>query len=272
MHLIVPPPFRTASKLLAHVRIALFLMITATLPLPAAHASATPPPHYPDHTHVYNGCRLSALAYLAKFTAEFPSEHGQPLVLSMRNADGQVRPHTLAVITWRGEWWCRDEYFGVFSLKCAADGTSDPERLTAIAERLYERHAQDVLRQPNAQLPPVVPAQLSTAQRLRDVQNATALIPVPHMIYWIRDGRREVPVVFFVLPPARSQSTTRPSARAPPIAPAPTMPRSSPWSPNGSATGRTASGPNLPRSPAPSSPPLPLPPTPFPNEIHVYSR
>jgi hypothetical protein len=197
MHLITPSPFRSPARLLGPVRLALFLMITATVPLPAAHVSATPPPHYPDRTHVFNGCRLSALAYLAKFTAEFPSEHGQPLVLSMRNADGQVRPHTLAVITWQGEWWCRDEYFGVFPLKCAADGASNPEQLTAIAERMYERHAQDVLRQPNAQLPPTVPAQLSPAQRLRDVQNATALIPVPHMIYWIRDGRREVPVMFF---------------------------------------------------------------------------
>ncbi len=197
MHLIISSPFRSAARLLGHIPLALFLMISATLPLPAARASATPPPHYPDRTHVFNGCRLSALAYLARFTAEFPGEHGQPFVVHMRNADGQVRPHTLALITWQGEWWCRDEYFGVFPLKRAVDALSDSERLTVTVEHLYERHAQDVLRQPNSQLPPVVPAQLSPAQRLRDVQNATALIPVPHMIYWIRDGRREVPVVFF---------------------------------------------------------------------------
>jgi hypothetical protein len=196
MHLIVPAPFRSAAGLVRPLGLALFLMSTATLLPAAARASATPPPHYPDRTHVFNGCRLSTLAYLARFTAEFPGERGQPLVVRMRNADGQVRPHTLALVSWQGEWWCRDEYFGVFSLHCSVDGRVSPEELASTVERFYQKHAQSVMRQSHVQ-PLVVPANLSAGQRLRDVRTAATIIPVPHMIYWVRDGRREVPVVFF---------------------------------------------------------------------------
>lgn len=152
------------------------------------------PPHYPDSTHIFNGCHLSAMAYLAHFRAEFPAEHGRPLVVQMMNADGRIRSHTMALVSWRGEWWVRDEYFGVFPLECAATETN-PARLTARTERCYARHVATVAH--DAVRPPEPPARFSAEQRAHDVTAAAAKLPVAHTVYWIKDGAREIPVVFF---------------------------------------------------------------------------
>jgi len=194
MHLTASSALRRGASSL---RLALALVILPVLASSAARAAIVAPPHYPDATHVFNGCHLSTLAYLAKFSAEFPAEQGQPLVVQMLNADGCTRSHTMSLISWRGEWWIRDEYYGVFSLNCTVAAVSDLSCLKTLAERLYARHAAEVSRQANAPRPPVVPSHLSAEQRIRDVKLAADRIPVAHTIFWVRDGRREIPLVFF---------------------------------------------------------------------------
>jgi len=174
-----------------------FALALFLLPVAARAAVVTPPPHYPDATHVYNGCHLSTLAYLAKFNTEFPAEQGEPLVVQMLNADGCVRSHTMTLITWQGEWWVRDEYYGVFSLNCTVKAVSDLSQLRSLAERIYARRAAEMSRRSDAPRPPEVPSRLSVEQRIHDVRLAADRIPMAHTIYWVRDGKREVPVVFF---------------------------------------------------------------------------
>ncbi len=184
----------------------LALVVTSSFTCPAFAAVRTNssagsveacPPHYPDTAHVFNGCFLSTYAYLTRFADEFPAEQGRPITVCMRNANGQVLPHTIALVSWQGTWWCRDEYFGVFSLDCDATGTPNVALLTPRAERFLDRHAKDALRDPNLERASEVPHRLTSAQRLAAVMTAAKLIPVPHTIYWVRSGRDEVPVVFF---------------------------------------------------------------------------
>ncbi len=155
------------------------------------------PPHHPDSAHVFNGCHLSTLAYLARFSTEFPGEQGRPLIVRMLNADGQVKPHTMSLVSWHGTWWCRDEYFGVFSLGCAVNGEPNIGLLTAQAERLGDRHARAAMRNPTREYPSEAPRRLTAKQRIAAVTTAVGLIPFPHTIYWVRGDTGEVPVVFF---------------------------------------------------------------------------
>jgi hypothetical protein len=173
-----------------------FALALFVLPL-AARAAVVAPPPYPDATHVYNGCHLSTLAYLAKFNAEFPAEQGQPIVVQLLNADGCTRSHTMSLITWQGDWWIRDEYYGVFSLNCTVKAVSDLSQLQSLAERIYARHAAEMSRRSDAPHVPVVPSRLSVEQRIHDVRLAADKVPMAHSIYWVKDGRREIPLVFF---------------------------------------------------------------------------
>lgn len=162
----------------------------------AAVPEVSAPPHYPDATHVFNGCHLSALAYLDRFAAEFPAERGVRIVVEMRNRGGRVRSHTMALVTWAGAWWVRDEYFGVFALGCSPAQETNEARLVARAERLYARHVARAVRA-GAALPPELPAHFSPEDRRRDVIAAAAKLVRPHTIYWVKDGAREVPLMFF---------------------------------------------------------------------------
>jgi hypothetical protein len=155
------------------------------------------PPHYPDAAHVFNGCHLSTLAFLARFSAEFPLEQGHALVVRMRNADGTDKSHTLAVVSWRGAWWCRDEFFGVFPLGCPASAHPDLTRIVTRVEPLLEKHAQVHMRKSGVPKPSPAPATLSPEQRLHEVETAAEVIPFPHTIFWVRDHTREVPLVLF---------------------------------------------------------------------------
>ncbi len=173
-----------------------FAAFFAALVAAAATPAVPAPPHYPDATHVFNGCHLSALAYLDRFTTDFPAEQGRPIVVQMRNGDGAVRSHTMALVTWNGEWWIRDEYFGVFPLECSPATETKEARLVARAERLYARHAEAAVRAGTAR-PPEPPARFSAEDRRRNVNAAADKLPVAHMIYWISEGTHEIPVVFF---------------------------------------------------------------------------
>jgi len=190
MNASLPATFPSLRSLLAA------LVFAAAGSSQAAGPAVSAPPHFPDAVHVFNGCHLSTLAYLNRFTAEYPAEGGQPVVVQMRNADGTVRAHTMALVTWAGAWWIRDEYFGVFPLDQRVKGATDLAALTLRAERLYARHAQAALRAGTAR-PPEPPKQFSAAQRARDVAAAATLIPVAHILFWVTDGAREIPVLFF---------------------------------------------------------------------------
>jgi hypothetical protein len=183
----------------------LALAIAAAVAVPAARADPLPddsvtlpgPPSYPEDTHVFNGCHLSTIRYLARYLSEFPGESGMPLLIKMRNADGPKRMHTLALVSWKGQAWCRDEYFGVFALGCPYEAQPNLKRLVSKAEILLERHAQTMVRTSGKPLRPNAPEQMSPEQRIRAVKAAVGIIPYPSTIFWVQCGHQELPVAFF---------------------------------------------------------------------------
>jgi hypothetical protein len=186
--------------------LAAYTLVLAPLATPVARASSriadpastfSAPPAYPDAAHVRNGCHLSSIRFLNRFLAEYPAEHGQTLVVTMRNADGSTQAHTIALISWQGQAWCRDEYYGVFSLGCAAETNPNLERLSARAERKLEKHAQLMVSTGQAGARSEPPAHLSAEQNLRDVTVAAKLIPYATTIFWVRCGNQERPMAFF---------------------------------------------------------------------------
>jgi hypothetical protein len=210
-------------------RLAAAALVLATLSAPVARATTrvsnppsvvSAPPSYPDTAHVLNGCHLSSIRFLNRYLAEFPAERGQTLVVSMRNADGSTQAHTIALISWQGQAWCRDEYYGVFSLGCPADSQANLDRLSTLAERKLEKHAQKMVSTGQAAARSEAPSHLSAEQNLRDVTTAATLIPYSTKIFWVRSGNRELPMVFFrpdgkriaVYDPAHGTSTAECSA------------------------------------------------------------
>lgn len=188
-------------RLLTNTTALLALMITATPSARALAADASPdtstPPAYPDTAHVCNGCHLSTIGFIARYLAHFPGERGQPLVISMMNADGVRRSHTIALISWQGQTWCRDEYYGVFPLGCRYEAQPNLRHLTSKAQFLLERRAQALVRETGFPLRPAPPDEMASDQRLGQVAVAARIIPFPTTIYWVRSGRQELPMVFF---------------------------------------------------------------------------
>jgi hypothetical protein len=160
---------------------------------PAPHPA---PPAYPDSVHVTNGCHLSTIAFLARFLAEFPSERGEPLVVKTLNADGIRRFHTIALISWHGQSWCRDEYLGTFALDLPVAAPPDKKRLVATAVRVLEARAQTLIRAMLYNPGPAV-STVGSEERIRDVMTAVRIIPFPTTIFWVKCGVREFPVAFF---------------------------------------------------------------------------
>jgi hypothetical protein len=209
---------RSFGSLLFTLVVSSSFVCTGLVATPAEEATGdrSAPPVYPDTAHVFNGCHLSTLAYLARFSTEFPAEQGRPVVVRMLNADGQTKPHTLALVTWHGAWWCRDEYFGVFSLQCPVTAEPNPARVVNRVERFYQQHARTCLRVPGTLRPTAAPESPSANERLHAVKTAAQILPFPHTIYWVRDGAREVPVVFFR--PVRGQIAVYDPARGTAVA------------------------------------------------------
>lgn len=169
----------------------------AANPAPDASLDPSAPPSFPDSTHVFNGCHLSTISYLARYLSQYPGERGEPLVINMRNADGLRRMHTMALISWRGRAWCRDEYFGVFALGCPFETRPNLDRLSAKAEACYQSHARMAIHFGGMAQRREAPEDLSPEERLREVTVATQIIPYPTSIFWVRCGREELPVAFF---------------------------------------------------------------------------
>jgi hypothetical protein len=200
MHLNIPDLPRQAAPRARLTATLLFLsalvMGRAEIAFPQGTAPSAPP-HYGLKQHVVNGCHLSTIAFLARYRADFPSEQGEPVVLSLRNVGGVRKLHTVALISWRGAWWCRDEYFGVMPVGCMVEPKPDIARVTLRLQAVLERKAREFMGSRGVEKPVEAPAELSPEQRLREVEVATAIIPFASRIYWVGEGRSAIPVVFF---------------------------------------------------------------------------
>ncbi len=130
------------------------LVLVGALALNLRADDAVTPPAFPDAGHVPNGCYLSTAAYLARFAAAFPAERATNVAIAPRGFGGL---HTIALLTWRGEWWGRDEYFGVFRLGRAVAGNPDPVALARCAERLLAKHALNEVKAGRGDYAPATP-------------------------------------------------------------------------------------------------------------------
>jgi hypothetical protein len=175
---------------------ALFLMITAHS-LPAASGPRDPaaaPPHHPDAVHLPEGCYLSSLAYLAKFAAEFPAEQGTVHTAFLPAKPGH---HTVALMTWRGEWWLRDAFLGVIRLRVPATVRADADNL---ARRVAVTLEQQVSRLTPNRRDRVARAGEDAERRIdaaRAVADAARLLPGPSTVFLVAADGRNIPVLFF---------------------------------------------------------------------------
>ncbi len=177
----------------------LTLMAITSLSLGPAPAEGLPkaPPAYPDAAHVINGCYISTIAYVARFLADHPREQARPLLVNIRNVDGVTRPHTLALLTWRGQWWGRDEFFGVFPLHRAVGHGIVTDAVIRCAERRLDRHSDDLARDLSLPLPKPPPAHLPANERAHEIAVARELLPFASEQFWIRGENEEIPLLFF---------------------------------------------------------------------------
>ena len=170
-------------------------LTTAYLLASATGRCALPdPPSYPDEIHVLNGCRLSTARYLERFRDAFPDEHGEVLNIRMPDA-GQN--HAVALVTWHGQLWCRDEYFGVFPLECSVEARPRRPELADRAEDLLARQAARLIHKEGAPRMRLAREPISAGQLLQEVALAVRIIPFPTTLFWIRSGDLEVPLIFF---------------------------------------------------------------------------
>ncbi len=169
----------------------------AELPEPV---SASAPPSFPDTIHMENGCYLSALVYIAHFTAAFPKERAVPLTVRPRNFH---EPHTIALLSWNGRWWGRDEYCGVFEVRSAVGNGTVTASVRSTAEAALGFHSSQLARRGRVTIAPPTPPDLPLAHRARDVTVARMLLPIATEQYWIRSGGREIPLLFFRPTPDR---------------------------------------------------------------------
>jgi hypothetical protein len=190
---------------LAPSALALLCLTGFTARADSAVPAAPPPvapPHFTIHEHVFNGCHLSTIAFLARFHADFPAEHGEAIIIFFRNASRVRKAHTVALVSWRGSWWCRDEYFGVMALGRKVEPHPDRARLTERLQVVLERRAHEFMDTAGGERPAEAPAELTGAERFHQAVVATRIIPFPSRIYWVGHGRGAVPVVFFRTGPA----------------------------------------------------------------------
>lgn len=164
--------------------------------------TATPatPPAFPDAVHVEKGCYISTLVYISKFAAAYPAERAAPLTVQSRRFDG---PHTIALLTWQGRWWGRDEYCGVFEIREAVGDGTVTAWLQRSAESALELLATQLARRGLIPTAPKTRPNLSVASRTRDVATARRLLRCATEQFWIRSEGREIPVVYFRPAPDR---------------------------------------------------------------------
>jgi hypothetical protein len=185
-----------------HLAVALAFMFTATLVSPAARATNAPsaPPDFPDTTHVREGCYLSAVAYLARFAAEFPGEFGAPCSV---HPSIYPRRHTVALVTWAGEWWLRDEFAGMVRLNLAVASREITETVRRRAETRLDRRVRGLSPSERTRILSLGLHGHRTVDAAREIAHAERLLPYASTRYRIESNGREIPVLFFRPGPGR---------------------------------------------------------------------
>jgi len=157
-----------------------------------------PPPNFPDMVHVANGCFISSFVYLARFHAAYPAERTDTAAIVLPNADGSFKPHTVAIVSWGGTWWARDEFYGLADLRTPS---SRPLNLAGVASRLdgiFRARAARQLAAGHRREPDRAPAGAEgTRWRLEQIQAAQQLLPVESEIIWYRSQGEALPFLFF---------------------------------------------------------------------------
>jgi hypothetical protein len=187
-------------RLIAWFPFRVFLTLTASPLAIVARGPTTTlaaPPDFPDPAHVANGCYLSTVAFLSRFAAEFPDERAQALVVTVATADTRESLHTIAVVTWRGEWWGRDEYCGLFRVGTRVDPRLSDEQLAKKAGAALQRHGTAQARAGTKFPAKGIASALAMHERAEQVALAQTLVPMPSVRVWVRSGETELPFLFF---------------------------------------------------------------------------
>jgi hypothetical protein len=158
-----------------------------------------PPPNFPDVAHVANGCYISSLVYVSRFRAAYPAEKAGTAAVVLPNADGSRKPHTVAIVSWHGRWWARDEYYGLADLRLPSARPWDAVTVARRADDTYRDRATRMRAagQPRRE-PDRVPAGDEAGRwRREQIETARRLLPMPGEIVWQRRGSEELPFLFF---------------------------------------------------------------------------
>jgi len=139
------------------------------------------------------------MLYLRRFEAENPGERGIPLVVD--NYTGVTR-HTVAMVTWQGEWWCRDERLGVFALGLKVVDGGFPQGAERKVGRELSRRARQHYRGTDLTRLADEARNPTAERRAIDVVAAAGMVE-GSTICWVAEGKREVPVLFFRPAPSR---------------------------------------------------------------------
>ena len=151
------------------------------------------PPGYPDRVHLTNGCQLSSMLFLRRYTAEFPAERGVRLVVN--NYSG-INQHSVSLVTWQGEWWCRDDRLGIFPLGVKVEGSEMPAKIEKTVSRELSRRAKAEYRDADLKRMARENYNPPAERRSVDVVNAASMVE-GSTVYWVTAGNKEVPVLFF---------------------------------------------------------------------------
>lgn len=175
---------------------ALAFVLTSAFLAVAASANPAPssPPRFPDAIHVREGCFISSVAYLAKFEAEFPGEFGAPVAVHPRI---YPTPHTVALVTWAGEWWLRDEFVGVLRLNMPVVAREITVDVKDRAEKALDRRVRSLSAKDRAGILSPGLHERGAVDAAREVDAAEKLIPFAVERFHIMSGGRETPVLFF---------------------------------------------------------------------------
>lgn len=176
--------------------VALAFMLIATLLIPAARAGTAPstPPDFPDTTHVREGCYVSSVAYVAKFAAEFPGEFGAPCSV---HPSIYPRRHTVALVTWAGEWWLRDEFAGVVRLNLAVASREITETVRRRAEVTLDRRVRGLSSSERTRILSLGLHGKRAVDAAHEVAQAARLLPYASARYRVESNGRGIPVLFF---------------------------------------------------------------------------
>jgi hypothetical protein len=161
---------------------------------PAMPATMSAPPCFPDAAQLPEGCFISTLAYLAKFTAAFPEESASSLTIQPKQ---HVGPHTVALISWRNRWWVRDQHLGVLSLNQTCDRAIGTVALGARAEAALDARARSIAKWKRERIAGSLTPSAAAINALRDVTTAASLLPCTSEQFWVKCGSREIPLLFF---------------------------------------------------------------------------